>query len=132
MDSGAREQMEPTFGADFSGVRVHADTEADTLNRAVSARAFTTGQDIFFREGEYNPGSSSGRELLAHELTHVVQQNSNQINPKLSINQPHDEFELKADRMARMVMQQEKVHQTESETFLKVGSHYRHNPHWVI
>lgn len=66
--------FEPQFGADFSGVRVHRYSEADTLNRELNARAFTTGQDIFFRHGEYDTGNSGGRELLAHELTHVVQQ----------------------------------------------------------
>jgi diketogulonate reductase-like aldo/keto reductase len=68
--------MEQAFGADFSGVRTHTDSEADTLNQAISARAFTTGQDVFFRDGEYSPGSESGRKLIAHELTHVVQQAS--------------------------------------------------------
>ena len=69
-----RTSMEGAFGADFSGVRVHSDAQADALNDSMSARAFTTGKDIFIRQGEYNPGSSSGQELLAHELTHVVQQ----------------------------------------------------------
>lgn len=66
--------MEPRFGADFSGVRIHNDTQSDTLNRSISARAFTTGNDIFFRGGEYQPSSAAGQRLLAHELTHVVQQ----------------------------------------------------------
>ncbi|MCA9934152.1 MAG: DUF4157 domain-containing protein [Ardenticatenaceae bacterium] len=70
-----REPMEQAFGADFGGVRIHANGQADGLNRSIQARAFTTGSDIFFRNGEYNPGSSQGQELLAHELTHVVQQN---------------------------------------------------------
>ena len=74
LDSGVRARMEPAFKADFGGVRVHTDSRADTLNRSLRARAFTTGQDIFFKQGEYRPGSSSGRELLAHELTHVAQQ----------------------------------------------------------
>ena len=69
-----RGPMEEAFGADFSGVRTHTDSEADTLNKQLSARAFTTGHDIFFREGEYSPGSSGGQHLIAHELTHVVQQ----------------------------------------------------------
>ncbi|MCT7983115.1 DUF4157 domain-containing protein [Laspinema sp. A4] len=69
-----RRQMEGAFGADFSNVRVHTNNTADTLNRSLSARAFTTGNNIFFKQGEYNPSSSSGKELLAHELTHVVQQ----------------------------------------------------------
>ncbi len=66
--------MEQAFGADFSSVKVHTDAEADTLNRELNARAFTTGQDIFFRQGEYSPGSGGGQKLIAHELTHVVQQ----------------------------------------------------------
>jgi hypothetical protein len=70
----SRAFFEPRFGYDFSQVQVHTDAEADNLNRTLNARAFTTGQDIFFRQKEYNPGSSSGQKLLAHELTHVVQQ----------------------------------------------------------
>lgn len=69
-----RAHMEPRFGADLSGVRVHTDAEADTLNCALQARAFTTGQDIFFRKAEYSPHSAGGGKLLAHELTHVIQQ----------------------------------------------------------
>ncbi len=66
--------MEPRFGADFSQVSLHTDAQADQLNRQLSARAFTTGRDIFFRQGAYTPGSAAGKQLLAHELTHVVQQ----------------------------------------------------------
>ena len=69
-----RKPMEQSFGADFSGVRVHADAQSDQLNQSIQARAFTTGKDIFFRQGEYNPGSRGGQELIAHELTHIVQQ----------------------------------------------------------
>jgi hypothetical protein len=69
-----RQQMGAAFGADFGGLHIHTDQRANTLNRALNARAFTTGQDIFFRQGEYQPGSRAGKELLAHELTHVVQQ----------------------------------------------------------
>ena len=74
LPGSVRDFFEPRFGYDFSQVRVHTDTESDTLNHALNACAFTTGQDIFFRQRAYSPGSSSGRELLAHELTHVVQQ----------------------------------------------------------
>jgi hypothetical protein len=66
--------FEPRFRHNFGQVCIHTNAEADTLNRLMNARAFTTGQDIFLRQGEYNTGSSSGRKLLAHELTHVVQQ----------------------------------------------------------
>lgn len=82
LDEGLRGSMEPAFGADFSGVRVHTDAKADSLNRSLQARAFTTGQDIFFRSGEYNPSSGGGKELVAHELTHVVQQNGPTVAKK--------------------------------------------------
>ena len=74
-----RQPMERAFGADFGGVRLHTDGQADSLNRSIQARAFTTGQDIFLRQGEYRPGSSDGQRLLAHELTHVVQQNGGAV-----------------------------------------------------
>lgn len=74
LPDAVRGPMEGAFGADFSGVRVHTDGPSDALSRSLQARAFTTGQDIFFRSGEYAPGSSQGQSLLAHELTHTVQQ----------------------------------------------------------
>ncbi len=106
LDRGVRSQMEPALGADFSRVRVHADGEADTLNRALSARAFATGRDIFFRHGEYRPGASAGRELLAHELTHVVQQGGG-VRRKMTLGQPHDRHEQEADQAARSLMRAE-------------------------
>src|SRR5499427_337231 len=130
LDSGIQAQMGHALGADFGGVRVHTDAGADGLNRSLSAKAFTTGSDIYFRQGEYNPGSSSGRSLLAHELTHVVQQNPDKVQTKssddgspggcicgasptsgpqmkLSVSQPGDVYEQEADRMAGAVMQRE-------------------------
>ena len=74
LPASVRGAMEHAFGADFRQVRVHTGAESNALNRALQARAFTTGQDIFFRQGEYQPGSTAGQQLLAHELTHVVQQ----------------------------------------------------------
>lgn len=71
--------MEQRIGADFSDVRVHTDLQSDQLNRSIQAKAFTTGQDIFFRRGAYQPTSPSGQALLAHELTHVVQQNGGAV-----------------------------------------------------
>ena len=66
--------MEERFGADFGSVKIHTDTQAGKLNQELNARAFTSGSDIYFGEGEFNPQSESGKRLLAHELTHVVQQ----------------------------------------------------------
>ena len=74
IDSGARGFMEGRFGSDFSGVRVHSGPRAASAAESLGAKAFTVGNDIFFNRGQYQPHSSSGRQLLAHELTHTVQQ----------------------------------------------------------
>ena len=73
-----QQRLGQAMGSDFTGVRVHTDTQADGLNQALSARAFTTGHHIFFRQGHYQPQTPSGQELIAHELTHVVQQKTKQ------------------------------------------------------
>jgi hypothetical protein len=75
--------MEPRFGVDFSAVRIHANEEADAQNRALDSRAFTHGGDIFLRRGEYTPGSADGNRLLAHELTHTIQQRSGSCPPSI-------------------------------------------------
>jgi len=82
LSENVRQPMEQAFGADFSQVKVHTDSESDKLNKSIQAKAFTTGKDIFFKKGEYQPDSQPGQELLAHELTHVVQQNGNQVQAK--------------------------------------------------
>ncbi|MBI9044440.1 MAG: DUF4157 domain-containing protein [Anaerolineaceae bacterium] len=107
LDNQVRTQMEPSLGANFGNVNVHTDAKADTLSRSLNARAFTSGQDVFFRQGAFNPGSSSGRELIAHELTHVVQQNGDKVQNKLSVNRPGDKYEQEADRVAAAVIQNE-------------------------
>lgn len=114
LDSGVRRQMESSFKADFGNVRVHHDAHSDNLNRDLKARAFTTGQDIFFSQGAYRPGTSGGRELLAHELTHVVQQNGDGIRAKLTVSNPGDALEREADDVARSVIQAEQ-HPQESQ-----------------
>ncbi len=74
LDGATRGQFEGFFGVDLGGVRLHADSKAAELSRSLGAEAFTVGNDVFFGEGRFTPGSSSGMGLLAHELTHVVQQ----------------------------------------------------------
>lgn len=69
-----RQSFEARFATDFSDVRVHADPTAHRLNRQLEAHAFTSGRDIYFSSGRYQPGTASGHRLLAHELAHVVQQ----------------------------------------------------------
>jgi hypothetical protein len=107
LDLGVQRQMGAALGSDFSGVRVHTDQQADGLNQSLSARAFTTGSDIYFRQGAYNPGSSSGRELIAHELTHVVQQSGGAVQTKLTVNPPGDRYEQEADQVAQVVAHQD-------------------------
>jgi hypothetical protein len=74
LEGRVRREMEQGFGRDFSQVRIHTGGQADTLNRSLNARAFTVGSDIVFRKGEFQSGSADGKKLLAHELTHTVQQ----------------------------------------------------------
>lgn len=100
LDSGAKKGMEQSMGQDFSDVRVHSDSDADSLSRSVQAKAFTTGKDIFFRSGEYQPGSTEGNKLLAHELTHVVQQQNAPPAQKLEVSHPEDASEKQASQVA--------------------------------
>lgn len=105
-----RGRFESSFNHDFSQVSVHTDGAADSLNRSLNARAFTTGHDIYFRQGEYQPGSSNGQELLAHELTHVVQQEAGPVSGThvgggMSISDPSDRHEQAAAQTAKTVVQ---------------------------
>ncbi|NRF90907.1 DUF4157 domain-containing protein [Paenibacillus frigoriresistens] len=74
MDASIQAKMESAFNTDFSNVNIHNDSESSKINRSLGAEAFATGNDVFFREGRYNPDTREGQELLGHELTHVVQQ----------------------------------------------------------
>lgn len=76
LPQSSRAGMESRFGTDFGDVRIHTDNQAAEMARTVNAQAFTTGRDVYFGPGKYNPGTTSGDKLLAHELTHVVQQRS--------------------------------------------------------
>jgi len=85
MDNGTRSFMESRFSADFSQVRVHTDPTAVQLSSQISAQAFTHGNNIYFNSGKYNPATESGKHLLAHELTHTIQQGkSKSVQPFLS------------------------------------------------
>ncbi len=100
LDANLQQSMGQAMGADFSGVKVHTDSQSDQLNKSIQAKAFTTGQDVFFRQGAYEPSSRGGQELIAHELTHVVQQNAGAVQRqaeeptarlgKLDIHTPQD------------------------------------------
>ena len=75
MDANTQAEMEHGFGADFNNVRIHNDAEAQKMSKDIGAQAFTHGNDIYFSDGKYNPNSKEGKHLLAHELTHTIQQN---------------------------------------------------------
>jgi Domain of unknown function (DUF4157) len=104
LDLTVRRQMEQAFGSDFGGVRVHTGAQAHSLNKTLNAVAFATGQDIFFRDSAYDPGSRQGRELLAHELTHVVQQGGGAVKGKLVLGATDDPYEREADAVSRVVV----------------------------
>jgi len=105
LERATQEAMERRFGHDFGSVRVHTDERAAVAADSVHARAFTVGADVVFGAGEYRPGTFAGRRLLAHELTHVVQQRG--ASPSagaISIGEPGDAFEREADRAADAVL----------------------------
>ena len=100
---GVRSAAESTMGADFSGVRVHQDSQSDQLNRSMTAKAFTTGSDIFLR-GDQNASDTS---LMAHELTHVVQQGSGSVGgggAGMTVGAAGDSHEHEADAVAQQVV----------------------------
>lgn len=85
-----REPFESKFDADFSGVKIHTCNDSVQMNRNLNSHAFTYGNNIFFNSNQYNPGTSSGDKLLAHELTHVVQQGKAQLRTKRKTNNNPD------------------------------------------
>src|SRR5690349_7531304 len=107
LDRGTRDFFESSFGHDFSQVRVHADEQAASAANAVFARAYTVGNHIAFAAGEYTPSTPQGRKLLAHELTHVVQQgisNQSGLNTQLRVGAADDPYEHQADQIAEAVV----------------------------
>ena len=87
MDPETRGQMESGFGVDFGNVNIHTDSRAVQMNKDLNAQAFTHGNDIYFNEGKYDTTSTSGKHLLAHELTHTVQQGATpNVAPKIQKN----------------------------------------------
>lgn len=117
LDAATRNFMEPRFGYDFSSVRVHSDARAAESARSVNALAYTVGRDIVVQPQHYKPEASEGKRLLAHELTHVLQQGHGMLSPshspggpgptmqaKLEIGESNDVYEREADVVADKVM----------------------------
>jgi hypothetical protein len=111
LDRPTRQFMEGRMGHDFGDVRVHTDATASDSARSVNAQAYTVGSDIVFQSGTYAPDTDAGRHVLAHELTHVVQQRSGPVDGTsapggIKISHPSDTFEQAAERNAGEVMSQ--------------------------
>jgi hypothetical protein len=101
--------MEGRLGHDFGDVRVHDDSAAHDSAKAVNAHAYTVGSNVVFQRDKYDPGSDAGKTMLAHELTHVVQQRSGPVEGSsapggIKVSDPSDRFEREASANAERVM----------------------------
>jgi hypothetical protein len=101
LDTETRADMESRLGHDFSDVRVHTDSRAHDSARAVNAHAYTVGSNVVFQRDKYDPSSTEGKTMLAHELTHVVQQRSGPVDGTptgggVQVSDPSDRFEQEA------------------------------------
>ena len=95
LPESVRTHMESAIGADFSGVKVHTDQSAVQMNQDLGAKAFTHGRNIYFNRNVYSPNTSSGKQLLAHELTHVVQQSGGALETKARPDDEKDKDKIK-------------------------------------
>ncbi len=124
LEATTRDFMEPRFNYDFSQVRVHTDTKAAESAYAVNALAYTVGRDVVFGEGQYVPGSSEGQRLLAHELTHVVQQqfadnDTRNLPQDLPISKLADRHEFEAEAMSAQVTAGEPAAREQAHTVVQ-------------
>ena len=105
IDHSTRAFFEPRFGYDFSRVRVHTDVRAAKSTEAVSALAYTVGQNVVLAAGSHSPESTRGRDLLAHELTHTIQQRGNgeYVSQKISLGDPDSASEREADNAVAQI-----------------------------
>lgn len=109
LDKGVRSEMEAKLGHDFSDVKIHTDGKAAEAATSVQAKAFTTGNEVVFNAGNYQPDTSEGKHMLAHELTHVVQQRNGDVagtsrGDGTKVSDPSDSFEREAEATATKVM----------------------------
>ena len=106
LDHESRSFFEPRFGHSFGNVRVHTDEKAAQSARAVSALAYTVGHNIVFDRGQFAPRVAAGQILLAHELTHVIQQGVNELGQEpLTLGQPDDTYERQAERISSSILE---------------------------
>lgn len=111
LDTKTRGYMESRLGQDLSDVRVHTGGKADESARSINAQAYTVGSDVVFGGGKYQPDTPAGQRVIAHELTHVVQQRSGPVDGTaapggIKVSDPSDRFEQAAERTADRMMGQ--------------------------
>lgn len=109
LDAGTRSFMETSLGHDFSDVRIHTDGAATESARSVGAHAYTVGSDVVVQSDHWAPDTDAGKRMLAHELTHVVQQKAGPVDGTpatggIQVSDPSDRFEQAAERTADAVM----------------------------
>ncbi len=128
LDSDTNSFMSNRFGADFSNVRIHDNSTAASMSDSISAKAFTHQNNIYFNQGQYQPNTSAGKHLLAHELTHTIQQGAvgTSVQPKLEIGSPTSALEKEADSMADKVMRKPLV--SANSSFIQPKSRFNHAP----
>ncbi|GAB5417918.1 MAG: hypothetical protein Crog4KO_23340 [Crocinitomicaceae bacterium] len=138
MDDNIKSDMESGFGHDFSNVRIHTDSQAANMSTSLGAKAFTTGNDIYFNDGEYRPDTKDGKHLLAHELTHTLQQGTGgsgraqrKVDPDIqTIEENEKQLFIKADSLTDIYFSETLLNYFNSHFFNKyshVYSQYRDN-----
>src|ERR1700743_2682472 len=108
MDKSTQSSMSQYFGGDFGGAKIHKDDNAANMNRQINARAFTVNNNVYFNQGEYKPYTKEGKYLLAHELTHTIQQGTasrSAVQAKSIIDHPNSLHEKEADNIANSFTQ---------------------------
>lgn len=130
LPEATRSSMESAIGADFSGVRVHTDRSAVQMNKELGAQAFTHGKDVYFNAGKYDTTSNGGQHLLAHELTHVVQQGGGEIK-KQDVCEAEDTSEQDTsltDENSSMEPAPEMCYAPEEKSLISKVNQYRFTP----
>ncbi|OEU63332.1 MAG: hypothetical protein BBJ57_03895 [Desulfobacterales bacterium PC51MH44] len=124
LPTSERAFFDPRFGRDFSNVRVHIDNRAARTAQTINARAFTLGRNVVFGEGQYMPERHEGRRLIAHELTHVVQQGGVRSSPQRKL-QPRGMYEREADKGARIIVAGDKINVKNKDLTLSTISSFQ-------
>jgi hypothetical protein len=118
LDEKLQSELSQSMGYDLSQVHIHTSPEANELNQQLNAKAFTSGTDIFFRGNSFDPENSAGRHLLTHELTHVIQQGTGQVQSGgngMTVTAPDDSFEKEADKSAEAQVSSPQTIQSQEE-----------------